>query len=194
MEKTDLTYDTKIIFLACLLSSSHTCLTAPLTVAVQSAVVSWRRQMPSTEGDYLANNIWHPCWASKADADVLMPTFLKWSAQCATAPWPKWHPSPRCHSASHVTFLWTRKERISEAIAVLCSHFIGKVNHLECVNNSDLSLSLNSNFTLCLYHTGIHLLSLWSSCVSVNSPPRCPHATEIGTTVAVSQAMEHPSQ
>lgn len=128
------------------------------------------------KGDYLTNNIWHPCWASKADADVLMPTFLKWSAQCATAPWPRWHPGPRCHSVSHFTFPWMRMEKISEVMADLCFHLIGKANHLKCVNNSDLSLGLNSNLILCPYHMGIHFLSLWSRCVNADSSPPCPHA------------------
>lgn len=55
------------------------------------------------KSDYLTN-ICHLCWASKADADPIMPTFHNWSAQCATTLRPKRRPISRCHGVSHVTF------------------------------------------------------------------------------------------
>ena len=98
------------------------------------------------KSDYLTNNVWHLCWASKTGTDVLTSTFFKGSAQRATALWPKCYPIPRRHNASHVTFLWMRMERISEVSSVLCLHFMEKANHYKYVNNSDLALYLNSNF------------------------------------------------
>lgn len=78
-------------------------------------------------------------------------------------------------------------ERISE---VLCLHLMGKVNHLRYVNNQDLALCLNSNFTsVCATQALISSLfdldmqTLTAAC-----------ATKIGTTVAISQAFVHPSQ
>lgn len=120
------------------------------------------------KSDYHTNNIRHLYWAAKAGTDVLTSTFFKWSAQCATALWPKCYPIPRRHNPSHVTFLWMRMERISEVSSVLCLHFMVKANHYKYVNNSDLALYLNSNFANA-WATWALLCCLWSRYVSIAS-------------------------
>lgn len=103
-----------------------------------------------TKSNYLTNNMLHACCASKAETDVLMPTFLKWAAQCVTALWPRWRCIPRCHSASHVTFLWMMTQRVPEADPILCHRF-------KCVHTLDLALCLNPHLHLC--SSGTHLFS-----------------------------------
>lgn len=142
------------------------------------------------KSDYVTGNIWHLCWASKADADVLTLTSRKCSVPCATALWPRCYPIPRSHNASHVIFHGMRMERISEVNTVSCLHFMGKFNHLKHVNNLDLALCLNSNFTnACATQALIcSLFDLDTQALTAFC------ATKIGTPVAISQAFVYPSQ